>query len=155
VTRISELGTTPAATSNRRTHAALMLCKIWGFHGGDYEEWRPLGYKIPVRNSLETHYVSATESSQLLLCKIWGFHGGDYEECHLLGCYAGFLQVLTSVGIWMRSAQNNICKLRKHKSASTASQQHVKDLGNIMPSLWLEARHWQWDWGYKNQVLFT
>jgi hypothetical protein len=20
-----------------------MLCKIWGFHGGDYEEWRLLG----------------------------------------------------------------------------------------------------------------
>jgi hypothetical protein len=22
----------------------LILCKIWGFHGGDYEEWRLLGY---------------------------------------------------------------------------------------------------------------
>jgi hypothetical protein len=21
----------------------LMLCKIWGFHGGDYEEWYLLG----------------------------------------------------------------------------------------------------------------
>jgi hypothetical protein len=29
-----------------------------------------LGYKNPVRTSQETHYVSATESSQLMLCKI-------------------------------------------------------------------------------------
>jgi hypothetical protein len=57
-----------------------MLFKIWGFHGGDYEECRLLGYKNPVRTSQETHYVSATEPSPLMLCKIWGFHGGDYEE---------------------------------------------------------------------------
>jgi hypothetical protein len=61
-----------------------MLCKIWGFHGGD-EEYRLLGYKNPVRTSQETHYVSATESGQLMLCKICGFHGSDYEECRLLG----------------------------------------------------------------------
>jgi hypothetical protein len=59
-------------------------CKIWGFHGGDYEEWRLLGYKTPVRTSQATHYVSATESNQIMLCKIWGFHGGDYEERRLL-----------------------------------------------------------------------
>jgi hypothetical protein len=46
------------------------LCKICGFHGADYEEWRHLGYKNPVRTSQETQYVSATESSQLMLCKI-------------------------------------------------------------------------------------
>jgi hypothetical protein len=40
------------------------------FRGGDYEECRLLGYKNPVRTSQETHYVSATESSQLMLCKI-------------------------------------------------------------------------------------
>jgi hypothetical protein len=62
-----------------------LCCKIWGFHGGHYGEWRLLGYKNPVRTSLETHYVSTTESSQLMLCKIWGFHGSDYEECRLLG----------------------------------------------------------------------
>jgi hypothetical protein len=36
-----------------------MLCKIFGFHGGDYEECRLLGYKNPVRTSQETlrlHY---------------------------------------------------------------------------------------------------
>jgi hypothetical protein len=49
------------------------------------EECRLLGYKNPVRTSQETHYVSATESSQLMICKICGFHGGDYEECRLLG----------------------------------------------------------------------
>jgi hypothetical protein len=37
---------------------------------GDYEECRLLGYKTPLRTSQETHYVSATESSQLMLCKI-------------------------------------------------------------------------------------
>jgi hypothetical protein len=31
-----------------------MLCKIWGFDGGDYEECRLLGYKTPVRTSQET-----------------------------------------------------------------------------------------------------
>jgi hypothetical protein len=65
--------------------------KIWGFHGGDYEECRLLGYKSPVRTSQETHYFYATEHSQLMLCKIWGFHGGDYEECHLLRCNAEWI----------------------------------------------------------------
>jgi hypothetical protein len=32
----------------------LMLCKIWGLHSGDYEEYRLLGYKNPVRTSRET-----------------------------------------------------------------------------------------------------
>jgi hypothetical protein len=40
-------------------------CKIWGFHGGDYEECSLPRYKNPARTSQETHYVSATESSQL------------------------------------------------------------------------------------------
>jgi hypothetical protein len=62
-----------------------MICKIWGFHGGDHEECRLLGYKNPVRTSQETHYVSTTEHSQLMPCKISGFHGGDYEEWWLLG----------------------------------------------------------------------
>jgi hypothetical protein len=48
----------------------LNIVKIFGFHGCDYEECRLLGYKNPVRTSQETHYVSATESSQLMLCKI-------------------------------------------------------------------------------------
>jgi hypothetical protein len=61
------------------------LCKIWGFHGCDYEEWRLLGYKNPVRTSQETHYVSATEYSRIMLCKICGYHGGDYEDLRLLG----------------------------------------------------------------------
>jgi hypothetical protein len=73
------------------TNNLLVRCKIWGFHGGDYEECRLLGYKIPVRTSQDTHYFSATESSQLMICKIWAFHGGDYEECRLLGCYAMWL----------------------------------------------------------------
>jgi hypothetical protein len=62
-----------------------MLCKIWGFHGDDYEKCRLLVYKIPVRTSQETHYVSATEPSRLMLSKIWSCHCGDYEKCRLLG----------------------------------------------------------------------
>jgi hypothetical protein len=61
------------------------FCKIWGFHGGDYEECRLLGYKTPVHTSQETHYFSTTELIPLILCKIWRFHGSDYEECRLLG----------------------------------------------------------------------
>jgi hypothetical protein len=61
----------------------IILCKICGFHGGDYEECRLLEYKtqfVPHRK----HYVSATEPSRLMLCKICIFHGGDYEEGRLL-----------------------------------------------------------------------
>jgi hypothetical protein len=32
-----------------------MPCKIWGFHGCDYEECCLLWYKNPVRTSRETH----------------------------------------------------------------------------------------------------
>jgi hypothetical protein len=39
---------------------AIYLCKILGFHGGDYEESRLLEYKFRVRTSQETHYVSTT-----------------------------------------------------------------------------------------------
>jgi hypothetical protein len=67
------------------------LFKIWGFHGGEYEECRLLKYKNSVRTSKETHYVSATEPSRLMLCKIWGFHDGDYEKSRLLGCFAVWL----------------------------------------------------------------
>jgi hypothetical protein len=47
-----------------------MLCKIWGFYGGDYEEWQPMGFKKSVRTSQDTSYVSATELSRLMLRKI-------------------------------------------------------------------------------------
>jgi hypothetical protein len=61
----------------------LMLCKISGFHRGDYEQFSLLGYKNPARTSQETHYVSATEPSRLMLCKISGFHGDVCEQCRL------------------------------------------------------------------------
>jgi hypothetical protein len=48
----------------------LYLCKVWGFHGGDYEECHLLGHKNPVLTSQVTHYVSATEPSRLKLRKI-------------------------------------------------------------------------------------
>jgi hypothetical protein len=59
--------------------------RIWSFRDGNYEEFHFLWYKIPVRTSQETHYVSATEPSRLMLCKILDFHGGDHEEYRLLG----------------------------------------------------------------------
>jgi hypothetical protein len=43
-----------------------MLCNILGFHGGDYEECRLLGYNNPVRTSQETHYVSTSAEQTLL-----------------------------------------------------------------------------------------
>jgi hypothetical protein len=58
-TRIGELGTTLAISSNRRTLGS-----------GEYEECRYLGYINTVHTSQETQYVSATESSRLKLCKI-------------------------------------------------------------------------------------
>jgi hypothetical protein len=70
-----------------------MICKIWGFHGSDYEECHLLGYKTQILRSQETHYVSATEPSQLMLCRNWGFDGGGYEECRLLG-YKNSIQIL-------------------------------------------------------------
>jgi hypothetical protein len=45
---------------HRKTHyvsatepSRLMLCTIWGFHGGDYEECRLLGYENSVCTSQE------------------------------------------------------------------------------------------------------
>jgi hypothetical protein len=46
-----------------------MLCKIWGFHGGDCEECRLLGYKSPVHTSQQTHYVCITETSLLMVLR--------------------------------------------------------------------------------------
>jgi hypothetical protein len=61
VTKIVELRTTKAATSNRRTLRRNTIL---------HEECRLLGHKNPVRTSQETHYVSITEPSQLMVCKI-------------------------------------------------------------------------------------
>jgi hypothetical protein len=72
------------ASGTTHTNGTGNLSEIWGFHGGDYEECRLLGYKNPVRTSQETHYISAKQPNQLMLCKIWGFHGSDYVECRLL-----------------------------------------------------------------------
>jgi hypothetical protein len=55
-----------------------MLCKIYGFHGGNYEECRLLRYKNSVRTSQEIRYVSATEPNRFMLCKICGFHDDGY-----------------------------------------------------------------------------
>jgi hypothetical protein len=72
----------------------LMPRKIWGFHGGDYEESRLLGYKNPVRTAHETHYLSVTDPNRLILCIIWDIQGGDYEEYRFLGCWAVWLNTV-------------------------------------------------------------
>jgi hypothetical protein len=74
--------------------ALQILCKIWGFHGCDYEDWHLFGYKNPVRTSQETIYLLR------ILCRIWGFHGADYEKCHLLGCYALWPTFQRNVGAY-------------------------------------------------------
>jgi hypothetical protein len=61
-----------------------MLCKILGFHGGDYEECRLLGYKNPVHTSQETYYLSATEPSRLMLCKKYAVFWAVSSYCLLL-----------------------------------------------------------------------
>jgi hypothetical protein len=63
-----KMNTTATATPLMPTY--MEFFKILGFYGGDYEECHLLGYENPVRNSQETRYVSATESSLLMLCKI-------------------------------------------------------------------------------------
>jgi hypothetical protein len=50
-------------------------CNNCEFLGGDYEEYRLLVHKDPVRNSKETHYFSTTEPSQLMLCKKYKYKG--------------------------------------------------------------------------------
>jgi hypothetical protein len=71
---------------NRRSlYNSISWCKIWGFHDGDYEECRLLGYKHTICTSQATHYFCAREPSRLMIRKIWGFHSGDYKEWHLLG----------------------------------------------------------------------
>jgi hypothetical protein len=45
----------------------IIVCKIWGFHGGDYEECCLLGCKSPFRTSQETNYFCVTTGNTLLL----------------------------------------------------------------------------------------
>jgi hypothetical protein len=72
-------------------HRRHITSPIWGFHGGDYEESRLLGYKNPVLTSQETYYISTTEPSGLILYKIRGLPCGDYEQCRPLGCDAAWI----------------------------------------------------------------
>jgi hypothetical protein len=122
-------------TSTLQSSAQLMLYKIWGFHGGDYEECRLLGYKTPVRISQEKHYVSATESNRLMLCKNWGFHGSDYEECHLVDWHRVALvrtDVTTLMVVVMRSSESSV--------PTRATQRHIPEDGVLQSILRHEFR---------------
>jgi hypothetical protein len=74
--------------ANGQQNKPVNQSKIWGFHGGDYQEFRLLGRKTLVRTSQGAYYVFTTEPSELMLCKIRGFQDGGYEERRRLGCYA-------------------------------------------------------------------
>jgi hypothetical protein len=73
-------------------------CKIWGFHGGDYEECRVLGYKNPVRTSQETlrvrytaHLVNAM--SDLKFSRRWLWRMPSSETlCHVALVRADILE---------------------------------------------------------------
>jgi hypothetical protein len=137
-----------------------MLCKIWGFHSGDYEECRLLGYKTPVRTSQETHYVSATESSQLMLCKILSFHGSDYEEFRLLGHKTPVrtsqetlhISVTESsqlmlCNIWgFHSGEYEECRLRWYKKISSYFTGDTSRLHQDRLTDWpsVEGQFWPW-----------
>jgi hypothetical protein len=43
-------------------------CNTLGFHGGDSEECRLVGYKNTVHPSQDTYYVSATDPRLLVKC---------------------------------------------------------------------------------------
>jgi hypothetical protein len=85
-------------------------CMIWVFHGGDYKECRPLGYKIPVHTSQEKNYVSVTNSSRLMLCKIWSFNGGDYEDAVF----------------WVETTQSGSCRSRLFGGTYCLNHQNEK-----------------------------
>jgi hypothetical protein len=63
----------PVPTSQEKHYVSVTepsQLMLRGFHRGDYEEFRLLGYKNRVHTLQETHYVSATKPSRLLLCMI-------------------------------------------------------------------------------------
>jgi hypothetical protein len=67
VTRTYAVTLTHSATDNITINTGRVgenngLCKIWGCHGGDYEQCTLLGYKNPVRTSKET-LISPLQSS--------------------------------------------------------------------------------------------
>jgi hypothetical protein len=66
-----------------------MLCKIWGFHGSDYEECLLECYAASnARTDVsEEHIASIIRVTRIgeLGTRFVGFHGGEYEECRLLG----------------------------------------------------------------------
>jgi hypothetical protein len=47
-----------------------MLNKIGDFYGGDYEEWRLLGYKHPVRTSHGIHSALVRVNEELFERKV-------------------------------------------------------------------------------------
>jgi hypothetical protein len=132
----------PVRTSQETLYVAttelsqLMLCKIWDFHGGDYEECL-LGYKNPVPTSQKTYYISATEPSRLIICQIWGFHGGDYEECRLLECGVVWF-------LWEANFRGNVSPPSSGWKESESCVQllvnaNVVARSLILPTLMLEA----------------
>jgi hypothetical protein len=128
----------------------LMLCKIWGDQGGDYEECRVLRYKDPVLTSQEAHFISTTESTLLMLCKIWGFYGGDYEECRLLGYEdPDRTSQETHYVSTTESSRLMLCKIWGFHGVSSQKSAFFRDLYGLWdlenPTLSRQsAQRWQW-----------
>jgi hypothetical protein len=99
VTRIGELGTTLAVTSNRCTLLSSSETSVLT---------RATWHNIPEVTILHSHCCENLKSYMLhhicmylyistkwITCKTWGFHNGKYEEYHLLGCEAVWLLLRT------------------------------------------------------------
>jgi hypothetical protein len=138
-----------------------MRGKIWGFHGGDYEECRLLGYKNSVRTSQKTHYVSAREPSRLVQCKIWVFIGRWYYHLPSFGIratefvciysYRLHLPANATAGAWS-SPIGAMLRLRMCVAISLTSSWHVaywntRTTFSLLFLLWLFLRcgsaHWE------------
>jgi hypothetical protein len=112
-----------------------MLCKIWGFHGGDYEECRLLWYRHPVRSSQETHNVSATDHSRLMLCKIWCFHGGNHEECRILGMLRRVALVTTDVSEERRASTIRVKRIGELWTSAVISNRCTHSISSQLASV--------------------
>jgi hypothetical protein len=70
----------PILCSRINLRNILSVYRIWGSHGGDYEECRLVGYRTSIRTS-QGHISLGYWAQRLLLCKIWSFHGIRLSVC--------------------------------------------------------------------------
>jgi hypothetical protein len=117
-----------------------MLCKVWGFHWGTYEEYRLLGYKNSVRTSQETYYVSTTELSRLMLCKIWGFHGSNYERMAYSGMLRCVAIVRTDVSVYVSASIIRVTRIGELGTLALLVTQTMETLNSFETSVLREPQ---------------